>query len=179
VVPETVPGYRRLDPCPYGDRSEPPDLVAAERQIERAGADGALVSVRSSPGVPLPVTRYVVRALRKIGLRAKLRGRAGARLGLERIPPLVAHPAAFLEPLARSVFDQQLSEEVADALEASDADGSDEAWAAVDERLVTEGYAAPLGSERRPSFFSDRIDTENCTRFHPIFGIDFSGLCLK
>ena len=45
--------------------------------------------------------------------------------------------------------------------------------------MVTEAYAAPLGSERRPSFFSDRIDTANCVRVHPVLGVDLSGLCLK
>jgi peptide/nickel transport system substrate-binding protein len=179
LIPETVAGYRRLDPCPYGDRGQPPDLVAARRGIEKAGARDASVSVRSGPGIPPRVTRYVVRSLRKIGLHATLRGRAGARLRLERIAPLAAHPAAFLQPLAGGVFDEQLSQAMVDALEVSDTEGSGEAWAAVDERLVTEAYAAPLGSELRPSFFSDRIDTANCARFHPVFGIDLSGLCLK
>ena len=68
---------------------------------------------------------------------------------------------------------------MADAFDASDTEGSAEAWAAVDERMVTEAYAAPLGSERRPSFFSDRIDTANCVRVHPVLGVDLSGLCLK
>jgi peptide/nickel transport system substrate-binding protein len=179
VVPKTVSGYREIDPCPYGDRGEPPDLIEARHQIERAGADNALVSVRSTPEVPLLVARYVVRALRRIGLDATRGRRAGARLRLERIAPLLPHPAAFLEPLVPGALDEQLDEAAADALDASDTEASGEAWAAVDERLVTEAHAAPLGSERRPSFFSDRMDTANCARFHPVFGIDLSGLCLK
>jgi peptide/nickel transport system substrate-binding protein len=179
VLPEAVPGYRRLDPCPYGDRSDIPNLVAVEQEIQDAGATGAPVGVRSAPGVPPPLTRYVVRTLRKIGLDATAGGRVGARLAIARITPAVAHPAAMLEPLTERIFDEELGDEVADAFDASVTEGSTEAWAAVDERVVTEAYAAPLGSERRPSFFSDRIDTANCVRAHPVFGIDLSGLCLR
>jgi peptide/nickel transport system substrate-binding protein len=179
VLPEAVLGYRRLDPCPYGDRSQLPNLVAAEQEVKDAGATAAAVGVRSAPAVPPPVARYVVRTLRKIGLHARLGGRYGARLAIERIAPAVAHPAAFLEPLARSIFDEELTGEVTDALDAPATEGSADAWAAIDERLVTEAYAAPLGSERRPSFFSDRIDTANCVREHPVFGTDFSALCLR
>jgi ABC-type transport system substrate-binding protein len=177
VVPETVRGYGRLDPCPYGRRDEPPDLVDAERQIQQAGAKGASVRLHSAPGLPPPVAGSIARALRKIGLDVRLHGGTGARLRVEILAPLAAHPASFLAPLAQSVFDQQLDDAVAGAL--SDTQSSDEAWAAVDERVVTEGYATPLGSELRPSFFSNRIDTANCVLAHPVLGVDLSGLCLK
>ncbi|MDP9145199.1 MAG: ABC transporter substrate-binding protein [Actinomycetota bacterium] len=176
LVPETMPGYRRLDPCPY-DRGEPPDLVDAETQIQQAGANGAPISVRPALGLPPPVATYIVRALRKIGLDARLRGRAGARLRVKRLTSLAAHAASFVGPLAERVFDEQLNEGLADAL--SDTGGSAQTWAAVDERLVTEAYAVPLGSELRPSFLSDRIDTANCVLVHPILGVDLTGLCLR
>jgi peptide/nickel transport system substrate-binding protein len=179
LLPEAVEGYRPLDPCPYGDRDEPADLVSAHERIEEAVAEGAPVSVRAGPGTPPVVARYVVRALRKIGLDATFRGSAGARLRLERVASLVAHPEAFLGPIARSTLDAQLSEAVAEGIEPSESEEADDAWSSADERVVTEAYAIPLGTERRPIFVSERMDAENCARFHPVFGMDLSSLCLK
>jgi ABC-type transport system substrate-binding protein len=174
-LPETVDGYRPLDPCPYGDLDAPPNLVAAKRGIDDALADGARVSVRPSRDVPPVVARYVVRTLSSIGLDATLGGR-GAILRIERSAPLLAHPAAFLERFARGTFDPQLSEAVALGIAGND---GDEPWSSADQRVVTEGYAVPLGSERRPTFLSERIDAADCARVGPIFGLDLSSLCLK
>jgi hypothetical protein len=179
VLPAAVPGYRRLEPCPNGARDEPADLVSAREQVERAEAGDVPVAVRPGAGVPGPVTRYVVRTLRKIGLAAGVGRRAGAQLRLERIAPAVAHPAPFLVPLTRRTFDSRLREAVAGGVRPSEGEDPDDAWAEADELVVTEGYAAPLGTERRPGFFSERIDVENCARFHPLFGVDLAALCLK
>jgi hypothetical protein len=182
-LPETVRGYRPLDPCPYGDRDEPPDLVDAKHQIQAAGAPGTRVSIQSGPGVPRVVAQYVARTLRKIGLDATLGGADGgaaARLRIARFAPLVVHAAAFLEPFTHRTLDLQLSEAVADGVaEPSEGEEADDAWASADERLVGEAYAIPLGSQRRPTLFSERIDIEDCTRVHPVFGLDLSSLCLK
>ena len=40
-----VPGYEELNPCPYGDPDEPPDLDRARELIDQAGAEGAEVEV--------------------------------------------------------------------------------------------------------------------------------------
>jgi peptide/nickel transport system substrate-binding protein len=179
-LPETVPGYRRLDPCPYGDRDEPPDLVDAKDRIQEAVAPGTPVSIQSGPGVPRRVAQYVVRTLRKIGLDARRRGGAAARLRIARFAPLVVHAAAFLEPFAHRSLDPQLNEAVADGVaEPSEGEEADDAWASADERVVGEAYAIPLGSQRRPTLFSERIDLDDCTRVHPVFGLDLSSLCLK
>jgi peptide/nickel transport system substrate-binding protein len=179
LLPEAVEGYRQLGTCPYGDRDEPADLVSAHQRIEEAGAEGAPVSVRPTADTPPVVGRYVARALRNVGLRATFRGGAGARLRLERIAPLVPHPEAFLERIARRTFDAQLSEAVAEGIEPSKGEDPDDAWAAADERLVTEAYVIPIGSELQPTFLSERIDAENCARFQALFGMDLSSLCLK
>lgn len=179
LLPETVDGYRQLDPCPFGDRDEPADLVAAHERIEEAAAQDAPVSVRAGPDTPPVVARYVVRALRKIGLYATFRGSAGARLRLERVAPLVAHPEAFLERFRRGTFDAQLSEAVAEGIEPSDGEEADDAWASADERVVTQAYAVPLGTELQPTLLSERMDAENCARFNPLLGMDLSSLCLK
>jgi peptide/nickel transport system substrate-binding protein len=173
-LPETVDGYRPLEPCPYGDPDGPPNLVAAERRIDDAGADGARVSLRPSRDVPPAVARYVLRTLNSIDLDATLGGR-GASLRIERSAPLIAHPAAFLERFTRAAFDPELSDAVAQGMGTDD----DEPWSSADKRVVSEGFAVPLGFERRPVFFSERIDVEDCARVHAVFGLDLSSLCLK
>jgi hypothetical protein len=178
LLPEAIRGYRKLDPCPYGARDERPDLPAAEEQIETAAADGARVSVVADAGVPPVVEGNVVRTLRTIGLAASAR-RGGAPIRVKRFAPILGHPAAFLEPLASSVFDAELAQELAIGRLARAGDEADDAWAAADRRVVEEGYATPLGTERQPVFVSERVDLENCARFQPLFGLDLSSLCLR
>jgi hypothetical protein len=45
--------------------------------------------------------------------------------------------------------------------------------------VVDEGYVAPMGTELRPTFLSERLDIENCFRFQPVFGLDLSSLCIS
>lgn len=176
-LPEAVRGYRRIDPCPYGPRDEPPDLLEAANQIEASVAKGARVSVVADPGVPAVVERNVVGTLRKIGLSASTR-RGGARVRVERFAPIIGHPAAFLDPLARNIVDDDLAQAIKDGTFGKPGDDTDDSWADADRRVVEQGYAVPLGSERRPTFLSGRLDAENCFRFQPLFGLDLSSLCL-
>ena len=174
VVPEILSGFQPAGSCPYDDRDDPSDLVSAREQIDEAGAEDAPLRVVPGPGISGAVARDVVRTLRKIGLAARLRAGEGPELRIERIAPLAVHPAAYLEPLALNVFDEQLSDAVAGAVE-----DPEEGWGEVDQRIVSEAYAIPLGSELWPSLFSERIDVDNCARSHPVFGVDLSALCLE
>ncbi len=178
VLPAAVEGYRTLDPCPYGDRSEPADLAAAREGIEEAAPVFTRVRVESADGVPAPVVRYVAGTLRKIGLAASVGGGRGALLRVERIAPLVAHPAAYLDRF-QSAGDFALSNELTAAATASSADEAADSWAAADERVVAEAYATPLGYERAPVLLSERMDAENCAVLHPVFGLDLAALCLS
>ena len=174
VVPEILSGFQAAGSCPYDDRDDPSDLVSAREQIDEAGAEDAPLRVVPGPGISGAFARDVVRTLRKIGLAARLRSGEGPELRIERIAPLAVHPAAYLEPLALNVFDEQLSDALAGALE-----DPEEGWGEVDQRIVSEAYAIPLGSELWPSLFSERVDTDNCARSHPVFGVDLSALCLE
>jgi peptide/nickel transport system substrate-binding protein len=178
LLPDVVRGYRRLDPCPLGDLDEPPDLPKAKEQIDKAGATGAPVSVSAEPGVPSTVQRNVIRTMRTIGLAASARP-GGASIRLRRFAPLLAHPAAFLEPVASTVFDTDLREAIEEGTLPESPEQGDDAWAAADRIVIEQGYAAPIGSERRPAFLSERLDIENCFRFQPLFGLDLSSLCIR
>ena len=177
LLPSSVGGYRKLDPCPLGARDRPPDL-AATREAVAESSPGARVSLLPEPGVPPRASRYLVRQLRKIGLDPHLRGKIGALLRVERIAPLTADPSSFLDPIAGPLFDPDMIEALSEA-ESAEGEDAESAWAAVDERLVTETFAAPLGWERRPTFLSGRLDDKNCAVFHPVFGMDLAQLCLR
>lgn len=177
LLPEAVRGYRRIDSCPYGELDEPPDLLGAEQQIRTFSAAGAPITVTADPGVPVKVERNVVSTLRKIDLAAGARP-GGARIRIERFAPLVAYPSAYLDPVARDVVDHDLDQSIKDGTFAKAADEADEAWIAADRRVIDQGYVAPIGTERRPTFLSERLDAANCYRFQPLFGLDLSSLCL-
>ena len=178
LLPESVPGYQRLDPCPHGQRSDPPDLPDAQQQIEKAGAANAPVTVTADPGVPAAVEGYVIRTLRKVGLRAGTR-RGGGRIRVTRFAPLLPHPGAFLEPVNETVLDSELSDLVSEGTLAQKSNDASRSWAATDRLVVEEGYVAPIGTELRSTFLSERLDIENCFRFQPVFGLDLSSLCIS
>ena len=179
VLPSSVPGHSGLDPCPVGDRDEPPDLVRARELVEDAGQVGTVVTVASSRGVaPSAAVRYFVTTLRKIGLAARAQPtRGAASLTLELIAPPIAHPAAFLAGFGERTRDLELDADIDRLLTEPDASSDD--WGEIDRRLVEEAYVAPLGSQRLPTFLSERIDVQGCATFHPIFGVELASLCLR
>ena len=52
-------------------------------------------------------------------------------------------------------------------------------WAAREKRVVDRAYVAAYGHPKRTTFLSERMDFENCARFHPVYGNDYSSFCLK
>jgi hypothetical protein len=168
-----------MDPCPYGDRSEPPDLARARQLVEDAGQVDTVVTVGIPPELlPRAAARYFTRTLRKIGLAARAQPTTrGAALRLELLAPPIAHPSAFLAAFRGETGDLELDRTLEELL--ADPDTPAEDWAEVDERLVEEAYVAPLGAGVRPAFYSERIDVQGCASFHPVFGTDLASLCLR
>ena len=52
-------------------------------------------------------------------------------------------------------------------------------WAEVDRLVVERGHATVYGNELSTSFFSERMDFENCAGVHPVYKNDWSLFCLK
>ena len=40
-------------------------------------------------------------------------------------------------------------------------------------------WIAPYGHRKLATFFSERMDFDNCLRFHPVYFNDYSSWCLK
>jgi hypothetical protein len=122
---------------------------------------------------------YLVTTLRKIGLRARPARtpaeRAHAELRFARLLPAAPLPARYLETVDDVVVDSRVRLQ---ELEGAPADFAEE-WAALDRDVVEQALIAPYGVEEVGVLVAERIDPLNCRRFHPIYGLDWSGLCLR
>ena len=52
-------------------------------------------------------------------------------------------------------------------------------WAALDKSVIDNANGAMYGNELSSSFFSERMDFENCHGVHPVYKSDWSLFCLK
>ena len=52
-------------------------------------------------------------------------------------------------------------------------------WAELDRDVVSEAVVAPYGVSTTGTLLSERLDAENCLRFHPLRGLDLSSLCVR
>lgn len=177
VLPPAVPGYRRADPCPFGERLESSDLVEASRLVREAGATGSPVAVGWDGGPHGRASaRFVAATLRKIGLSARVAtGGEAPNVELLAALPALPHPAAYLGAVDDPVVSARAE------LLAQEGDPGEVAgeWAEIDADVVAQALVAPYGIEKAGVLASRRMDLENCSRFHPVVGIDYSSLCLE
>jgi peptide/nickel transport system substrate-binding protein len=196
LLPPSVSGYKKLDPCPHGDRTKPPDLIKARDLVERSGkADSRVTVWGSAEPTRRRLTRYYAATLRKIGFDARARivspasyarivdrrGRgAAAQTGLAERTAVLPYPGEFLAVLSNGrVHDAEINAELDRLATESDLGKANNDWVAVEKRAAERAYVAPVGYETRGTFLSERMDFENCSRFHPVYGADYSSFCLK
>jgi peptide/nickel transport system substrate-binding protein len=179
LLPPTVPGHQIADKCPYGDLTVHADLEKARSQVEKAGAARAEVTVRAPrDDAGRRVLPYYTRTLRKIGLRARLSRRGGnAQTWLAEGVPQVPYPASFFGLVAAD--DPLLDVDVERLRLLPLAGATERDWGKLDSRVVRRAYLAPFGSATQSTFLSERLDFDNCARFNPVYGNDYSSFCLK
>lgn len=181
AIPAQVPGFRRLDPCPYGERQGNPDLVRARELVQEADRRPPPVRVAAQAGDPRgpAMEAYLAATLRKIGIRAQRAAtpaeRARPQVALVRRLPATPVPARYLEAVDDFVVDSNVR-----LLEMEGLPGeSAEEWADLDREVVEQALMAPYGVEQTGVLLSERMDPVNCRRFHPVYGLDWSSLCLR
>ena len=189
LLPLTVAGQDAPDPCPYGERSDPPDLLRARELVVEAGLSATRVTVVAARDeTPPAAPRYLARTLRKLGLAAEVElvadsdaiaATPSAAIAFTALTPELVHPASYLRRFGGRTGDSELDASLQRLLAEPALNEARDAWAALDARVVEEAYAAPLGTKRLPMFFSERMDVQGCPASHPIFGTDFARLCLK
>jgi peptide/nickel transport system substrate-binding protein len=205
LIPRGIPGNAERDPCPFGDPNGPGDVEAARQLVEDAKATGEKVTVFANSDSNRPqIGEHYTGLLNDIGLDADLKVIDGAvyfdtignqktkaQTGLANWFADFPHPATFMQqvdgttiqPTANgnygNVDDPEINDEIAALLPETDLQSVADRWAALDERVIDKSYIAPYGSEELTTFLSDRMDFENCSIVHPLYGNDYSSFCLK
>ena len=103
------------------------------------------------------------------------------------------HPADFFQPLLTGdslqstptsnqgfVNDATLNKKSEDLVQEPDLEKAAPDWGDLDEYVVKDkAYIVPYGYEKATSFFSERMDFENCAGVHPVYKNDWTQFCLK
>lgn len=203
-LPPGMQGYTKIDPCPYGDPNQAPNLDKAKQLIQQAGVAGDSVTVYGNDeDESSKATQYLADVLNQIGLKAKpqiLEGsvyfptignqKTKAQIGFANWFQDFPHPQNFMllvDPEAiqdtnnqnfGNVEDPEIGKMLADA-NAKPIEEAAPEYAAVDKKLVDDAYVAPYGHRKLGNFVSERVDFENCTVTHPVTQLDYTQLCLK
>jgi len=198
-------GYVKIDPCPYGDPNGPGDIAKAKQLVQKSGYAGMSVTVWGNTKDPRPaIVDYLRDLLNQIGFKAKTKvldqqvyfGTIGlkktrAQVGFTDWYSDFPHPADFFEPnlskkaLASSpTFNFQFKSNPAvdsalTKLTPQDPKSVADEWAKADRAAVENANVAPYGNELSTSFFSERMDFENCNGVSPVYKNDWLLFCLK
>jgi hypothetical protein len=79
-----------------------------------------------------------------------------------------------------NVDDPEITKGIAELnLEPEITDEVAQRWGDLNRKLVERAWVAPYGHRKLATFFSERMDFENCLRFHPVYNNDYSSWCLK
>jgi peptide/nickel transport system substrate-binding protein len=204
-LPSSMPGYEKIDPCPYGDPNEPPDVDKARQLIKEAGAEGAKVTVWGNTDNPTPkTTEYYADVLNKIGLDAEPRivdagvyfqtignAKTKAQTGYAGWFQDFPHPANFFQIVTEvgiaptnsinygDVNDPQVTGAYEELKQEPKVEDVADKWAEADRKLVEGAYIAPFGTAKEALHLSERMDFDNCALVHPLYKVDYSSLCLK
>jgi peptide/nickel transport system substrate-binding protein len=202
-LPPPVPGYQKW-PDLY-----PHDVAKAKALIKEAGAEGDKVTVWGNPESPTKETiEYYADVLNDIGLDAEVKiiaastyfttvGDRGtkAQTGWYNWFQDYPHPADFIDILQNpdnvkatgnnnvqyNAKDKELARKInAAAAEPELTDEVKKQWADIDREIQEKAYGAIYGTRKQSTFFSDRIDFENCKGDNYAVGThDWAQFCLK
>ena len=208
-LPPGLPGYDEaldVEECPWGNPNEPPDLDKARQMIEAEGEAGTKITVYGNNDDPTDkVTEAYADMLNKMGFdatpkildggvyfqtigSAKTKAQTGFLNWFQDFP----HPKNFfflvdgksIQPTNSqnpgNVDDPDITKGIAELnLEPEITDEVAGRWADLNRELVEGAYIVPYGHRKLATFFSERMDFENCSLFHPVNFNDYSSWCLK
>ncbi len=202
-LPPGMQGYERIEPCPYGDPRQAPNVERARQLIQEAGADGERVTVYGNQEDPSrPVANYLADVMNQIGLRARPRILDGAvyfttignqetkaQAGFANWFQDYPHPGNFMflvdpdsiQPTNNQNYSNVDDPQVRRALDRLDRQDISEAapgYAQVDRRIVEQAHTVPYGHRRIPIITSERIAFDQ-VMYHPVLGVDFTSFRLK
>jgi peptide/nickel transport system substrate-binding protein len=204
-LPEGVVGHKAID-CKYGDPEGKPDIEKAKQLVKDSGYEGEKVTYWVNNKDPRPaIADYFRDMLNEIGFDADVKTLDQQvyfeQIGLKRNKAQIGftdwfqdypHPGDFIESLLSTralqsevtsnqgrVSDPQIDSEL-DKLRGQDPEDAADEWAALDEYIINDkAWVVPYGTEESTSFFSERMDAENCAGIHPLYKNDWLLFCLK
>ena len=203
-LPPGMKGYQKIEPCPYGDPTQEPDLEKARQLIQEAGAEGAEVTVWGNDEDPSkPVTEYVADVMNQIGLNAKPRiveasvyfqtignQKTKAQAGFANWFQDFPHPANFMFLINGrtiqetnnqnfgNVDDPEINDLIDGADRNTDLDAAAADYAKADRLAVERGYIAPYGNRELTKLVSDRIDFDSVIA-QPVYNVDLTRIAFK
>ena len=198
-------GYRKIDPCPYGDPDGPPNIAKARRLVARSGTKGMTVTVWGNNKAGRPaITEYLRSVMVAIGFKAKKRivdqqvyfatigdRKTKAQAGFTDWFSDLPHPADFFEPnlsaaalASNPTFNFQFKSNPVVDRALKRLAGADPAtvageWAKVDRSVIKNANVAVYGNELSTSFFSARMDARRCSGTSPVYKNDWLLFCVK
>jgi peptide/nickel transport system substrate-binding protein len=208
-LPPGQPGYDEaldVEDCPWGNPNEPPDIEKARQMIKDAGAAGADVTVYGNNDDPTDkVTEAYADQLTKMGFNAKPKILDGGvyfqTIGSAKEAPQTGfanwfqdfpHPKNFfflvdgksIQPTNNQNFgnvdDPEITKGIAELnKEPVMTDDVAAQWGELNKKLVERAWIVPYGHRKLATFLSERMDFDNCSRFHPVYFNDYSSFCLK
>jgi len=202
-LPAGMEGHQAIDPCPYGDPTQPPDLEKAKALVKEAGAEGEDVLVwGNDEDDSKQNAEYLSDVMNQIGLNArpriiegsvffttvgnqKTRAQAGFTNWFQDFP----HPGNFLflidgdtiQPTNNQNFgnvDVPEINQAIDELNTQELSEAAQGYADVDRQLIDGAHVVPYGSKKIPVITSERIAFENVL-FHPVLQVDYTSMALK
>jgi peptide/nickel transport system substrate-binding protein len=204
-LPPDIAGYEPND-CKYGDPKGKPDIAKAKQLVKDSGYEGEKVTVWTNNKDPRPaIADYYRDVLNEIGFKAETKtldqqvyfeqiGRKAtkAQTGFTDWFQDYPHPGDFIESLLSTralssevtfnqgfVSDPKLDKKL-DELRGEDPQATSDQWHALDNYVVNDkAYVVPYGGEKSTSFFSERMDAQNCGGVHPVYKNDWLLFCKK
>jgi peptide/nickel transport system substrate-binding protein len=198
-------GYKKIEPCPYGDPAGPPDIAKAKAMIKAAGVAGQSVTVWGNNKDPRPaIVEYLRDVMTQIGFKAKTKildqqvyfatigdKKTKAQAGFTDWFSDFPHPGDFFEPnlsakalASNPTFNFQFKsnpvlDKAIDDLAGDDPHAVADKWAAVDRSVIENANATVYGYELSTEFYSERMNVDKCSGTSPIYKTDWLQFCLK
>ncbi len=204
-LPPGMKGYEKIDPCPWGDPTAAPDVAKAKQLVQDSGTAGQSVTVfGNDEPESKSLAEYLADVLNDIGYKAKPRIVEGsvyfttignqktkAQAGFANWFQDFPHPRNFMflvdgdsiqatnNQNFGNVNNPEVNKILDEANPNADIDEVAPRYAEADKAIVENADVVPYGHRKLTVFYSDRLDFENCTLWHPVYNLDFTNLCLK
>lgn len=203
-LPPGMQGFTKVDPCPWGDPNQAPDLAKAKQLVQESGHAGEEITVYGNDEDPsTPVAEYMADLLNQLGFKAKPRIVEGSTyfqtIGNQKTKAQIGfanwfqdYPApsnflflvdgASIQPTNNQNFgnvnDPEINELIATANANTDLAAAAPDYAAVDKKLVENPYVLPYGNRKLTKITSERIAFDGLI-WHPVYTADLTTLGLK